>query len=67
MTTQNIHPEHSDVEEAVVKYQPVSEAETGTPPPTSEASATNEGVSSVGTQNVSQEEHSFSTRPGYGK
>ncbi len=58
MTTQNIHPEHSDVEESVVKYQPVSEAETGTPPPTPEASATNEGVSPVGTQNVSQEEHS---------
>jgi uncharacterized LabA/DUF88 family protein len=58
VTTQNIHPEHSDVEESVVKYQPVSEAETGTPPPTPEASATNEGASSVGTQNVSQEEYS---------
>ena len=48
MTTQNIHPEHSDVEESVVKHQPVSEAETGTPPPTPEASVTNEGVSSDG-------------------
>jgi uncharacterized LabA/DUF88 family protein len=58
VTTQNIHPEHSDVEESVVTHQPVSEAETGTPAPTPEASATNEGVSSAGTQNVSQEEHS---------
>lgn len=43
MTTQHTHPEHSDVEESVVTYQPVSDtvtgAETSSPPPVLEAAA----------------------------
>lgn len=43
MTTQNTHPEHSDVEESVVKYPSVSDIETGaetnSPPPVLEAAA----------------------------
>jgi uncharacterized LabA/DUF88 family protein len=58
VTTQNIHPEHSDVEESVVKHEPVSEIEASPPSPTPEASATNESVSPAGMQNVLQEEHS---------
>ena len=58
MTTQNIHPEHSDAVESVVKHEFVSETETSPPPPAPEASATNESVSPAGTQNVPHEEHS---------
>jgi uncharacterized LabA/DUF88 family protein len=56
VTTQNTHPEQSDVEESVVKYQSVSDTGTDSPPPTQEASTTNETLPLAATQNVTQEE-----------
>jgi len=56
VTTQNTHPEQSDVEESVVKYQSVSDTGTGSPPPTQEASTTNVTLPLAATQNVTQEE-----------
>ncbi len=56
MTTQNTHSEQSDVEESVVKYQSDSDTGTGSPPPTQEASTTNETLPLAATQNVTQEE-----------
>ncbi len=56
MTTQNTHPEHSDVEESVVKHQPVSETGTGLTSPALEAFTTNDTLPLAATLNVTQEE-----------
>jgi uncharacterized LabA/DUF88 family protein len=79
VTTQNTHPEHSDVEESVVGYSSVSETETGTEtspsPPALEVGATaneapadnvpgeQEAQLSASTQNDQQEEHNSNPTP----
>jgi uncharacterized LabA/DUF88 family protein len=79
VTTQNTHPEHSDVEESVVGYSSVSETETETgtnpSPPALEVGATaNEAPAdnvpgeqkaqlSASTQNDQQEEHNSNPTP----